>query len=102
MISVKVTYTVNADFLQQNKQNIHNFLMDLKKLANCNFMYNVFLLDDGLTFLHIAMYEREEDQQIVLNVPSFLKFQQERDQSNLIHKPEFKEISLIGSSLSLV
>ena len=102
MISVKVSYTVNADFVAQNKQNINSFLADFKKLSKCNFLYNVFLLDDGLTFLHIGMYEREEDQQTVLNVPSFLKFQEERDQSGLINLPKIEVVTLIGSSLNLI
>ena len=102
MISVKVTYTVNATFLAQNKQNINSFLVDFKKMSFCNFLYNVFLLDDGLTFLHIAMYEHEQDQQQILTVPSFVKFQQERDQSDLINQPKIEEMNFIGSSLKVI
>lgn len=102
MISVKVTYTVDPTFVAQNKQNISSFLADFKKLKQYNFMYNVFLMDDGLTFLHVGMYEREEDQQQVLNVPSFLKFQEERDQSGLINQPKIEEMTLVGSSLNVI
>lgn len=102
MISVKVTYTVDPAFVAQNKQNINLFLADFKKLSDCNFMYNVFLMDDRLTFLHVGMYEREEDQETVLNVASFLKFQHERDQSGLINRPKIEVVTLIGSSLNLI
>lgn len=102
MISVQVSYTVNPEFVLQNKQNINTFLSDFKKLQHANFLYNVFLKEDGLTFLHVSMYENEEVQQQVLNVPSFLQFQKERDESGLNDSHKVENITLIGSSLSLI
>lgn len=102
MISVQVSYTVKPEFVQQNKKNINVFLSDFKKLVNANFLYNVFLKEDGLTFLHVSMYENEEVQQEVLNVPSFLMFQKERDESGLNDSHQLENITLIGSSLSLI
>jgi hypothetical protein len=102
MISVKVCYTVKPEFVGQNKININTFLADFKKLSALNFLYNVYLQEDGLTFLHIAMYESEEVQKEVLNVPSFLQFQKERDESGLNNSHTIEKLTFIGSSLSLL
>jgi len=102
MISVKVSYTVKPEFVAQNKKNIGLFLSDFKKLTTLNFLYHIYLQEDGLTFLHVSMYENEEVQDKILQVPSFLAFQQQRDQSGLQVEPKIESLSLIGSSLSLL
>lgn len=102
MISVKVSYTVKPEFIDQNKNNISVFLADFKKLNTLNFLYNVYLQEDGLTFLHVSMYENEEVQNQILNVPSFLNFQKERDESGLDGMVSIESLQLIGSSLSLL
>ena len=102
MISVQISYTVKPDFALQNKKNISAFLLDFKKLSDASFLYNVYLKEDGLTFLHVSMFENEDVQARVLNVPSFLEFQRKRDESGVdgSHKVEF--MNLIGSSLGLI
>lgn len=102
MISVKVSYTVKPEFVAQNKQNISIFLADFKKIITNNFLYNVYLQEDGITFLHISMYENEETQNEILNVASFKDFQQQRDQSGLVDLPKIEKIMLIGSSLRTI
>jgi hypothetical protein len=102
MISVKVSYTVSPDFIAQNKKNISVFLADFKKLNTLNFFYNVFLQEDGLTFLHISMYEDETVQHQILNVPSFITFQTERDASGLTVSQQMENLTLVGSSLGLL
>ncbi len=102
MISIKVSYTVKPEFVAQNKSNISKFLADFKKIQNLNFLYNVYLQEDGLTFLHIAMYENEDVQKEILNVPSFVQFQNERDESGLTGSHTVESLNLIGSSLGLL
>jgi len=102
MISVKVSYTVKPEFVDQNKNNISSFLADFKKLNTLNFLYNVYLQEDGLTFLHVSMYENETVQNEILNVPSFLNFQKERDESGLDSSCQIESLQLIGSSLGLL
>lgn len=102
MISVKVSYTVKPAFVEQNKKNISAFLDDFKKIKDANFLYNVYLQEDGLTFLHVSMYEDETVQNTVLSIPSFLKFQSERDQSGLNNSHHLEKLQLLGSSLSLI
>jgi hypothetical protein len=90
MINVMVTYTVNPEFVSENKANIQKFLDDFKKLDHTTFKYNVFLKEDGVTFLHYAGYNNEDIQREVLNIPSFKKFQKLRDENGLngSHKVE--------------
>jgi len=83
MINALVTYTVKPEFVAENKSNISKFIKDFKKLDHSRFVYNVYLKDDGVTFVHISSYLDEKMQQQLLNVPSFLEFQAKRDQSGL-------------------
>ncbi|MGH1519258.1 hypothetical protein [Chryseobacterium sp. JK1] len=91
MINVIVTYTVNPEFVPENKANIQKFLDDFKNLDQSTFEYKVYLKEDGVTFLHYSNYTNEEVQHEVLNVPSFKEFQKLRDESGLndSHKVEF-------------
>lgn len=102
MISVKVTYTVDPSFVAQNTKNIQFFLADFKKMSSVSFMYNVYLQEDGQTFLHIAMYENEEVQELVMQVPSFVQFQKARDERGLNGSHKVEKLQLIGSSLGLL
>lgn len=98
MISVKVTYTVKPEFVAQNKANIKIFLEDFKKLNPSDFKYDVFLCEDGITFLHLSSYKNEAIQNQILNVPSFKNFQKERDESGLNNSHKFEMLEHIGSS----
>lgn len=90
MINVIVTYTVNPEYVSENKTHIQKFLEDFKNLDQEAFEYKVYVKEDGVTFLHYSNYINEEVQHEVLNVPSFKEFQRLRDESGLngTHKVE--------------
>ncbi|SHG70200.1 hypothetical protein SAMN05421866_1266 [Chryseobacterium oranimense] len=90
MINVIVTYTVNPDYVSENKTHIQKFLEDFKNLDQETFEYKVYVKEDGVTFLHYSNYINEEVQHEVLNTPSFKEFQRLRDESGLngTHKVE--------------
>ncbi len=98
MITVQVTYTVNPDFVAQNKENINRFLEDFKQLDTAAFWYHVYVLEDGVTFLHFSSYRDETIQSQVLDVPSFKAFQKERDDSGLNGSHAFKVLQFVGAS----
>lgn len=102
MIAVQVTYKVKADFAETNKSNIGIFLADFKEMQTSRFLYHVYVKEDGLTFVHVSMYENEDIQQQVLATPSFLAFQQQRDDSGLAEAPTIEVLKHLGSSLSVV
>jgi quinol monooxygenase YgiN len=90
MINVIVTYTVNPEYVSENKTHIQKFLEDFKNLDQETFEYKVYVKEDGVTFLHYSNYINEEVQHEVLNTPSFKEFQRLRDESGLngTHKVE--------------
>lgn len=98
MIAVTVTYQVKPEFVKENLENIQGFLNDFKELDPSNFQYNVFTKSNGTTFVHSSIYRNEETQTQVLNVPSFKKFQQLRDESELKRTPTIERLNPIGFS----
>ncbi|HKG05844.1 MAG TPA: hypothetical protein VKB19_05265 [Pedobacter sp.] len=92
MITVKVTYGVKKEFLAKNKENIAVFIKDFKAMNNNDFKYNVYILDDQTTFVHISSYADEQTQQKILSTPSFVEFQRQRDASGLIKAHTFEEM----------
>ena len=97
MIVVKVTYTVNEEYVNTNKEMIQNFLEDFKKLDNTQFLYSIYQSIDLKTFTHTSQYKNKDIQQVLLNTPSFLFFQKERDK-NLVSEPIIEFINYIGIS----
>lgn len=98
MISVIVTYKIKEGFIERNKANISKFIADFEELKTSEFQYNVFTKADGLTFVHHSLYKNEQIQKDLLNVPSFLEFQKQRDEIGLNGKPEIEFLNLIESS----
>ena len=98
MIFVKVTYTVKNEFIQQNQENINLFMTDFKKLNSDEFRYNVFLGNDGKTFIHLSMYQNEAIQKRLLDVPSFKSFQKQRDESGLEVQPQIEVMKPVAFS----
>lgn len=97
MIVVKVTYTVKDEYVNTNKEMIQAFLTDFKKLDGTQFLYSILQGEDGKTFIHTSQYKNKEIQQILLNTPSFLRFQEQRDK-NLTSEPKIEFLNYVGAS----
>ena len=97
MIVVKVTYTVNDTYVNTNKELIQKFLTDFKKLDSTQFLYTILQTEESKTFIHISQYKNKDIQDILLNTPSFLHFQKERDK-HLASEPKIEVPNFIGSS----
>lgn len=98
MISVIVTYKIKVEFIERNKANIAKFMADFEQLDTSQFQYNVFTKEDWVTFVHHALYKNKWIQKELLNVPSFLEFQKQRDDIGLDGKPEIEFVDLIEST----
>ena len=98
MITVKVTYGVKKDFVSKNRENISLFMNDFKTMVTDDFQYDVYMLDDGETFVHISSYANTEIQQMILNTPSFKEFQKQRDKSGLTKPHNLEVLNFIASS----
>lgn len=97
MIVVKVTYTVNDEYVSTNKEMIQKFLTDFNMLDNSQFLYTILQTADEKTFIHISQYKNKDIQQTLLNTPSFLHFQEQRDK-NLSSEPKVEFLTHIGAS----
>jgi hypothetical protein len=97
MIVVRATYTVNGEYADQNKEMVEAFLTDFKKLDSKQFLYSVFQMGDGKTFVHLSQYQNKGIQQELLNTPSFIQFQEQRDK-NLLSEPQIEFLDFIGAS----
>jgi hypothetical protein len=102
MIVVTVSYTVKPEFVETNKKNISTFLDEFRKLNPSDFRYNVYLRDDGVTFVHTSTYRNEEIQRKILNVESFKSFQKERDESGIGNTHKVEILSYVGSSFDIL
>lgn len=100
MIHITVSYRVKPEFVPENKNNIYKFLKDFKKLDTSEFEYRVFLKEDGTTFVHSSSYSNEVVQDKILNVPSFLEFQQRRDVNGLDKSHRVEILKYIGGTKS--
>lgn len=98
MIVYKVIYTVKESFVQQNEKNVKAFLDDFRALDTDSFQYNVYQGKDKKTFVHFSHFKDADVQNTILNVPSFVSFQEQRDASGLEREPSIEEIFPLGSS----
>jgi hypothetical protein len=93
-----VTYTVTAELVPKNLENIKLFLKDFEKMKGVDFRYTVYLCDDGKTFLHLSSYANADVQKRVLVVEPFKSFQKQRDDSGLEGAHKLEVMQLVGSS----
>lgn len=98
MIIVKVTYTVKHDFVQKNLENIKFFMDEFKIMDSNLFHYTSYLCGNGKTFVHLSHYRNEEIQKQLLQTPSFLSFQKQRDDSGLESSPHIDVMQIAASS----
>ncbi|GAO42758.1 hypothetical protein [Flavihumibacter petaseus] len=98
MITVKVSYTVDQAFVEENQHNISVFMEDFRKVSSAEFRYDVYLLEDGVTFLHLSHYLNESVQKQVLAIPSFKVFQEKRDASGIGNSHKLEVMKFVGTT----
>lgn len=98
---VKVTYTVKAEYTEQNKANIKAVMNDLQQLNHPGINYNCCVGPDGKTFIHSAFFEADEYQQILFDLPAFKHFTEQLKASMPEVGPKTEQLSLVGSSKNI-
>ncbi|MEP6675029.1 MAG: hypothetical protein ABJA78_07735 [Ferruginibacter sp.] len=101
MKAVKVQYSVQAGYAENNSENIKRVMEDLRQLNSADIKYSSFLLDDKKTFVHFAMFKSTEAEARFSKLDSFKKFQISLAASNPEVLPKVENLSLIGSSYEL-
>jgi len=95
---VKVTYTTKAEFTEQNQSNIKNVMTDLQNANHQGINYNACLSADNKTFIHTAYFKSDEDQELLNELPSFKRFQEQLKLSGLEISPKQELLTLVGTS----
>lgn len=98
---VQVTYTVQAAYAEQNVANIQTVMNDLRPLNHAGIHYTVCLGPDGKTFIHTAFFQSDVDQKVLLELPSFKRFQEQLKNSGPETPPHSVLLALIDSSVDI-
>lgn len=98
---VKVTYTINVEFAEQNQANIKNVMSDLQKLNHPGINYTACLGADGKTFTHTAFFKSDEDQKMLNELSSFKYFQEQLKANGFEIPPKQELLNLVGSSKNI-
>ena len=98
MNGVKVQYKVKEEYVETNKANIRQVMADLREISNSDIQYSAWLLDDGVTFVHLVMRANDEAQKTVNDLPSFQEFQRQLKASGLVAPPNAENLTPVGSS----
>ncbi len=101
MKAVKVEYRVKKEYAKTNQINIKQVMSDLKALNNPGIKYSAFMLEDGQSFVHFAVYPDDATSQIVPNLPAFEKFRSELKASGPEVPPKAENLELVGSAYDI-
>jgi hypothetical protein len=74
MRSVIVRYRVKPDRVKENEALVRAVYEELARTAPAGLRYATFRLDDGVSFVHLAMSETEDGRNPLLDVEAFRKF----------------------------
>ncbi len=95
---VRVQYTAKPEYAEHNRENISRVMEDLRKLNNPGIKYSSFVLDDKKSFMHLAVFETDDDQKVLLELPAFKQFGKELNESGFEAPPKSENLALAGSS----
>ncbi len=101
MPSVRVQYTVRPEFVDTNKANIARVMADLREADHSGIRYVAFVLPDGVTFMHVAMFADAEARGALGQLESFQAFQAQLKASGLVSPPDPKPLEFVASSWAL-
>lgn len=95
MKAIRVQYTVKPEYVETNKKNIQAVMDELKRNPIEGMQYRAFLLEDGLSFMHLNIYEEDEILNKLNGVELFTKFRMELKASEPLSPPKSENITLI-------
>jgi hypothetical protein len=71
-----VRYEVKPDRVQENERLVRAVYDELAASAPPGLSYVTFLLEDGVTFVHVAGMDTEDGRSLLAEVPAFRTFQE--------------------------
>jgi hypothetical protein len=99
---VRVQYTVRAEYVARNLENITNVAGEVKTLNDPGIKYAAFLLPDGKTFMHFDQFEDERAHETLTGLQSFKKFANELEASVLESDPKLDLLTLVAASYEIL
>jgi hypothetical protein len=91
-----IRYKVKPDRVQENEDLVRAVYAELHRTEPEGFRYGTFKLDDGASFVHLHVNEREDGSNVLAELPAFKEFSRgisERSEE----KPVFAELHEIGT-----
>ena len=101
MKAVKVQYTVQPEYVEQNKANIQKVMDHLKANPVDGMYYSSHLLDDGQTFVHINIARNEEAMGGLSKVEAFNEFRMALKASNPVSPPKQENLNVVGAGFNV-
>ncbi len=92
--TVTVRYRTSPEAAEENVQLIEGVYAALARLQPSDFQYSTLRLADGVTFLHIAHIDGEENP--LTSLPEFAEFQRELAQ-RCVEPPAPSEATVVGA-----
>ena len=97
MKAVRVQYTVQPEFVEQNKKNIEAVMQALKDYPIEGMYYSTFQLSDGNSFMHVNVAQSPEILSQLNQVEAFNQFRMALKQSGLISPPNTEDLNFVGA-----
>ncbi len=76
MKQVMVRYKVKPEFAAHNEDLVRKVYEELRQVAPAGLGYATFALEDGVSFVHIASIENDDDRNPLMDVAAFRAFQE--------------------------
>ena len=98
MKAVRVQYTVQPEFVEQNKKNIEAVMQALKDHPIEGMYYSTYQLPEGNSFMHVNVAQSAEILSQLNQVEAFNQFRMALKQSGPISPPNAEDLSFVGAS----
>jgi hypothetical protein len=100
MRAIKVEYIVKPEYVATNKANIQKVIDELKNLGDTGTLYSAYLKEDGVSFVHFAIYRDEEN--VIPTLDAFKAFSTQLKAEGLAGgAPEAVKLEMVAKSFVL-
>lgn len=100
MHAIKVEYTVKPEYVATNLANIRKVMDELQALGDTGVLYSTYIKEDGVSFVHFAIYKGEEN--IIPSLAGFKDFTAQLKAEGLAGgAPQSMRLSMVGKSFDL-
>lgn len=101
MEAVKVQYTVQPEYVDQNKDNIRAVMEAIKANPIEGMLYSSYTIGEGNTFVHINIARDEDTLSKINDLPEFQAFRQQLKASGPISPPQGTKLNLVAAAFDL-